>query len=168
MKIALIIVGVLVLVVAIVIAIGAMLPREHVASRSARIARPPADVYAAIRDFESLPKWRADVQRVEMLGLADGHLRFREHASHGAVTYEVIEDVPPRKLVTRIADRDLGYSGSWTYELTPDGDGTELRITENGEVSNVVFRFMSRFVFGHTATMEKYLEALQKRAPVSS
>ncbi len=163
MKIALIIAAVLVLAVIAVIAIGAMLPREHVASRSARIARPPADVYAAIRDFESLPKWRGDVQRVEMLGLADGRLRFREHASHGAVTYEVVEEVPNRKLVTRIADRDLGYSGSWTYELTPDGDGTLLRITENGEVSNLLFRFMSRFVFGHTATMDRYLAALQKR-----
>lgn len=163
MKIALVIAAVLVATVIVIVVIGAMLPREHVASRSARIARPPAEVYAAIRDFESLPKWRADVQRVEMLGLAEGRLRFREHGAHGAVTYEVVEEIANRKLVTRIADRDLGYSGSWTYELRPDGDGTLVTITENGEVSNPLFRFLSRFVFGQTATMERYLEALQKR-----
>ena len=33
-------------------------------------------------------------------------------------------------------------------------------ITENGEVYNPLFRFMSRFVFGHTATIDKYLEDL--------
>ena len=30
-------------------------------------------------------------------------------------------------------------------------------ITENGTVTNLFFRFMSRFVFGYTATIETYL-----------
>ena len=62
--------------------------------------------------------------------------------------------MPGEKLVTRIVDRDRGYFGSWTYEFSPAVNGTLVRITEHGEVPNVVFRFMSRFVFGHTATIE--------------
>ena len=68
--------------------------------------------------------------------------------------------VANERLVTRIVDRDLGYFGSWTYEFLPTESGTRLRITKNGEVPNVLFRFMSRFIFGHTATMESYLKAL--------
>jgi hypothetical protein len=44
-----------------------------------------------------------------------------------------------------------------------ENGGTRVRITEDGEVSNVVFRFMSQYVFGHTATIDGYLSSLAKR-----
>lgn len=163
MKLVLIVAGLLVLVVVLMVVIGSLLPKRHEVSRSALIAAPPAGVYRALTAFESAPQWRSDVVRVELLGEAGGYLRFREHGRHGAVTYEVVEQTPERLLVTRIVDRDLGYSGSWTYALAPEGAGTRVTITERGEVSNVLFRFLSRFVFGHTATIDKYLAALSAR-----
>jgi hypothetical protein len=63
----------------------------------------------------------------------------------------------------RIADKDLPYGGQWTYELEPQGLQTALRITEDGEIYNPVFRFVSRFVMGHTATIDNYLRALASR-----
>jgi hypothetical protein len=33
-------------------------------------------------------------------------------------------------------------------------------ITENGEVYNPIFRFVSRFIMGHTATLDAYLKSL--------
>lgn len=161
MKIALIIAASLVVAVLIVVVIGSRLPRTHVATRTQHFDSPPAAVYAAIRDVASYGKWRKDVQRVELLSAT----QFREHGAHGAVTYDVLEDVPGRKLVTRIADLDLGYGGTWTYELAPDGGGTMLRITENGEVSNPLFRFLSHYVFGQTATLDAYLAALRNYVP---
>jgi hypothetical protein len=161
MKIVLIVVGavigVIVVLIAIAAIIGALLPKEHTATRSAVIRKPLRDVHATIRDFASAPTWRGDVQRVEILGPT----RFREHGKQGAVTYDVVEDTPNR-LVTRIADQNLGYSGSWTYRLEPEGESTRVTITEDGVVSNVIFRCMSRFVFSNTATMEAYLAALAK------
>ncbi len=38
-----------------------------------------------------------------------------------------------------------------------------VTITENGEIYNPFFRFMARFVFGYTVTMETYLKALGKK-----
>jgi hypothetical protein len=35
-----------------------------------------------------------------------------------------------------------------------------VQITEDGEVYNPVFRFVSRFILGHTRTMDFYLRAL--------
>ena len=37
-----------------------------------------------------------------------------------------------------------------------------MTIREDGEVSNVIFRFMSRYIFGQTATIDSYLQSLAK------
>ena len=172
MKLALIVLasvaGLVIVLGVIAAAIGALLPRAHEVSRSVVLAAGAADVYAAISDREHAPSWRPDLQRVEILGLQNGRLHFREHGAHGSVTYEVVDAVPDRTLVTRIVDQDLGYSGSWTYVLTPQGGGTTLTITEKGDVSNVIFRFMSRFVFGHTRTIDTYLAALSRHMQTAS
>lgn len=65
--------------------------------------------------------------------------------------------------MTRIADKDLPFGGTWTYEVNRLPSGATLKITENGEVYNVLFRFMSRFVFGHHATIETYLKYLGRK-----
>jgi uncharacterized membrane protein len=163
MKATLIVLSVLIALVAVVLLIGTLLPSKHVASRQIVLRAPLRDVYATLRDFASAPTWRTDLKAIAMLESVDGRVRFREDSSNGAVTYEVIEELPGAKLVTRIVDRDLGYFGSWTYDLEPAENGTRVRITEDGEVPNVVFRFMARFVFGHTASMDTYLKALGRK-----
>lgn len=152
-----------ILLIVVILVIGALLPKNHVASREVVLPQSPSEIYAVIRDFAAASKWRPDVARVEMLDPIAGHVRFREDSNHGRITYEVTEERAPEKLVTRIVDQDLGYSGRWTYELFPARPGTKIRITENGEVSNVLFRFLSRFVFGHTATIDAYLRALGQK-----
>jgi Polyketide cyclase / dehydrase and lipid transport len=159
MKFVLLALGALVALIVIIVVIGALLPRHHEVSRSLVVRASTADVYRTITDFAAAPSWRRDVKRVEVLDAS----RFREHGQHGAVTYEVKQQEPDRLLVTEIADKDLGYSGSWTYALADEGTGTRVTITEKGDVSNVLFRFMSRFVFGHTKTMDTYLAALAQR-----
>lgn len=165
MKILLIIAGAIVVIVVVlaiaVFVIGSRLPQNHIASRSIRLDRSPSEVYATVRDFGSSSKWRPDVKSVEMLDATEnGRIQFRELGSNGTITYELLDDVPDQQIVTRIVDRDLGYSGSWTYSFSPSGDGTTITITENGEVSNLIFRFMSYYFFGHTATIDAYLMAL--------
>ena len=165
-KIALILVGLVVAViamVAIIAIVGSQLPMSHVATRSVLIRRTPSEVYRVVRAFDKAPSWRTSVMSVEILGESNGHLRYKEHRGDGDVTYELVEDVPDQKLVTRIVDQDLVYSGSWTIELKQEGDGTRVTITENGEVSNVMFRFFSRYVFGHTSSIDNYLTSLAKR-----
>ncbi len=150
----------LVLLVVIMLAMGSRLPKQHVASRAIHLQRTPSEVYAVLRNFGQHPKWRTDVKSVELLGTVAGHERFREHGSNGTVTYEVLDDLPGQRMITHIVDQDLGYSGSWEYDFTPTPDGTQLTITERGEVSNLMFRFLSRYIFGHTATIDAYLKSL--------
>ena len=60
----------------------------------------------------------------------------------------------------------ISFGGRWIYEITPSGGGTELRITEEGEVYNPFFRFVSRFIMGHARTIERYLEDVERRVAV--
>jgi uncharacterized membrane protein len=152
--------GALALLLGLVALIGSRLPLSHVATRSTWLRQPTEQIYRLIRDFSQAPSWRSDVSSVELLGETNGKLRYRERGKHGDVTYELVEDLAGQRIVTRIVDQDLGYSGSWTIELMPENGGTRVRITENGEVSNVMFRFMSRYIFGHTSTIETYLTSL--------
>ena len=146
MKIILIVVIALVALVAVTAILGSLLPKHHIASRSAVLRSDPRTVYDAVRS-------RAGMKNVEILSPT----RFRQDG----VTYDIENEEPGRTFATRIVDTNLGYSGSWTYLFEPVAEGTRLTITENGEVSNVIFRFMSVYVFGQTATMEKTLASLQ-------
>jgi hypothetical protein len=151
---------VLVLLVGVVALIGSQLPKTHVVSRSIVLHRSAAEVYKVVRRFEDAPKWRGDVKHVEVDVRAGGPVFFREDGANGVVNYELVKDVPGELMVTRIRDTDLGYSGQWTYTFAPESGGTRVTIREEGEVSNVIFRFLSRYVFGHTATMDSYLKSL--------
>jgi uncharacterized protein YndB with AHSA1/START domain len=142
-------------------AIGASLDREHRASVSRSFEVPPARIYAAITDVEAFPRWREGVERVEVLSREP--LRWRETTSDGPMTYEVIERVADRRFVTRIADEDLPFGGTWTYAIEPHGQGATLRITEDGFIDPPPFRVLMKWVFGHDATMREYLDQLGAR-----
>jgi hypothetical protein len=141
--------------------IGLLLPREHSASGERRIAAPPEAVFALIADPAGYPTWRPGVSSVEVLSTSP--LRFRERGSNGEILFEETERQSPARLVVRIADESLPFGGRWTYTVRPDGEGSILTIREDGFVKNPIFRFLARFVFGHTATLESCLDAAAKR-----
>jgi hypothetical protein len=114
--------------------VGAMLPRQHTASRSVRVALPPDALYRLLTEIK----------------FGDVPVRFERQE-------------PPSLLVSRIDGQDLPFGGTWTYRIAPAPGGSDLTITEDGEVYNVIFRFMSRFVFGHYATLDAYIENLQRQ-----
>jgi hypothetical protein len=159
MKWILIAAGALVVLVVLVALVGSMLPARHHATRKARFRVSPEALYAVLA---GPPDWRTGVKSFGVLPDQDGRKRWWEEDSHRQkVTYELVEEKPPTRLVTRIADRGLPFGGAWTFEIAPAaGGGSELRIQEDGEVYNVIFRFLARFFFGYTASIEGYLRDL--------
>ena len=154
------IVGPLAAVVVVVVGIGALLPVRHTATVERVIAASPDTVYARVSHPEDFPSWRSGITRVEVLTVPGGPVRYREVAGRDAITYEVELAEPAVRYRTRIADSGLPFGGAWTWELASDPAGTRVRVTEDGEVYNPLFRFVSRFMMGHTATMERYLADL--------
>lgn len=151
----------LVAVLLTLIGLGLALPRGHVAARRVRLRRPPEVVWARIRDHAAEPGWRSKLDRVERLPDEGGRERWKEISGRSALTFETIEADPPRKLVRRIADEKLPFGGSWTIEVAGEGaSGAVVTVTEHGEVKHPLFRVVSRFVIGHTRTIDGYLRDL--------
>ncbi len=142
--------------------VGASLPVQHTATRSATFKATPQQVWDVIA---GPPTWRPDVIRYEEMAPFDGHRMWIEYGRGGrTIPYEVVEEDPPHRLVTFIADPHLPFGGTWTYDITAEASGgSTLTITENGEVYNPIFRFISRYVMGYTTTMDRYLNALRNK-----
>jgi uncharacterized protein YndB with AHSA1/START domain len=155
--------GVLLAIGIAVTVIGWLLPVNHEASQTATFAAPPERVFDLISRVDAYNTWWSAISKVEMLSPENGRTRFRQHDSTGTIVMEVTEAAPPARFVTRIADPNQPFGGTWTWEISPEGSGSRLTITERGEIYNPLFRFMARFVFGYTSTMESCLAALATR-----
>ncbi len=152
-------------VVLVVVAAGgraATLPRAHVVRVRGRFpTAPPLEVYTALRDVVGAQAWRTGLRRVEILSHEGEPLRWRETGKGGAITYVREESVMPSRLVYRVDDPKLPYSGRWILVVRPEGkEGSVLEITEEGEVRSAFFRLMVHYVFGYYQTMEQYLRDL--------
>ena len=151
----------------LVLAIGSRLPVEHSVSRAAHFNRSAAEIWGVITDFAGQVTWRPDIRSVERLPGRGRREVWRETDKRGqSLTMETVESVPQRRLVRRIVDRGLAFGGSWTMEIGEYGEVTSLTITEDGEVRSPFFRFVSRFIVGHSATIDGYLKALGKKLGV--
>jgi hypothetical protein len=84
-------VAAVIVLVAIVAAIGAMLPRTHVASRSLTLRQPPEDV------------WPAVVRATRS----------------SRVPVDVLESRPPTRHVTRVSASETMFGGTWTITIAP-------------------------------------------------
>ncbi|MFZ5863263.1 MAG: SRPBCC family protein [Nitrospirota bacterium] len=154
----------LVSIVAIVVGVGLLLPEKHRASESARYRLSAERLWEIITDFSAYPTWRSGVSAVERLPDMDGHPVWKETDSHGeGIPYQTVESVPNQRLVRRIADSSLPFGGSWEFVLETAPEGTTLTITENGEVYNPVFRFVSKFIIGHNKNIHGYLNDIQTK-----
>src|SRR5262245_15700119 len=157
-------VGGLVVLAAVIAIIGSTLPRTHMASRTLRVKRAPVDVWTAI---------------TQAMSASD-------------VPTDIVESDPPRRLVSRVKDTEKMFGGTWTVAIAPDDPSTlrepqgrpeqsrgatssgqapstssgqagcTITITEEGWVANPIFRFVSRYVMGHHATMDALLRTVAK------
>jgi hypothetical protein len=118
----------------IITAIGAQLPRDHVASRTLRVRRTPEEVWPALT----------------------------KAMANSDLPVDILENDPPRRLTSRVKETEKMFGGTWTVVTAPAPEGTTLSITENGWVANPIFRFVSRYVIGHHATMDGTLKTVAR------
>lgn len=163
MKLVLILVPLLVALLAGIgsaVVIGVFLPKGHRATLSLVANASPEQVYGLISDFAKMGEWRPELTGVERMPDQDGKPVWKEIRRDGwGLPLCVEESSPPTRQVTRIADPRAPFGGTWTFEITREGNATRLRITEDGEVYNPAFRFMSRFM-DQSATIRAYLKAM--------
>lgn len=158
MKIVVIIIGVLLLLIVLMYLIGRTMPVAHTVSLSKKLNAPRDTVWKMISDIDTYSNWRG----VKVEKLTD--TSWNEEISGDMVLMEIVEKVRGERFVTQISKQNkrMAFGGSWVFEFKSDGEGTLLTVTENGEVYNPIFKFMSKYIFGHTATMKQYLKKLEK------
>jgi hypothetical protein len=162
-KALLVIVGLLVFVILAVLVIGFLTPEEHHASRSLKTKQSPQVIWDVINDHANEPKWRDDVASVTSVGERNGKPVWQENYKDGnTLQLATTESKPPARMVREIAEEGP-FSGRWEIDITPTPEGSNVKITEVGKVSNPIFRFVSKYVIGHTYQMTKYLTNLAKK-----
>ena len=159
MKALLILMAVLIGSLFVIVLIGSILPKHHTATRRMLLKATPDQVFALISGPQD---WRTDLKEHKFFE-DGGRPMVRETDKHDqTITYEIVESSPPNLLKRRIVDKNLPFGGSWTWNIQPQADGCSITIVEDGEVYNPVFRFVSRFIMGHTRTTDNYLAMLQQ------
>ncbi|MBM9500987.1 SRPBCC family protein [Leptospira sp. 201903071] len=149
----------LVLLVAGIYGVGASLPIEHSSSLERFFSAPSDRIYSLILNFKEYPSWRPNLKKIEEISSSS----WKETDSHNeTLTYSFVQERKNELVESKIMDEDKPFGGSWTFELSSVPNGTKLKITENGKVFSPVFRFFSKYVFGHTATIRTYLEFMEK------
>ena len=160
MKIVLIVLLVLIGLVAAAALVGLGLPRTHRAASRITLQKPPTEVWTTVRDLGALRGTWKDLKSAHRLP-DQGAKEVWEQKTGGFSLRLIIEQSdPPRRLVTRIdAPEDAPFGGHWTYQLEPAGAGTQVTVTEEGYVSNPLFRTMM-YLMGTHRTADSYLRAL--------
>jgi uncharacterized protein YndB with AHSA1/START domain len=149
---------ILAIAVVLVFVIGAMLPRDHTAERTVSINATPETIYARLSDFANRPQWITGLKQVTF---EPGGRFYTEHHASGPLRMEIVELTKPTRLITRIADDKLEFGGTWTITISAN----TVTVREDGFVKSPLFRFVSRFLMGHTRTMDQFLKDLAAQYP---
>ncbi len=152
----------LVAALALLIAIGLLLPREHDSTSSALLGRTPETIWRVLTDVDGMPLWRSDVSAVERLPDLLGKPVWREIGRGGARILEVSVAEPPRRLVIQSAAEGEPRLPRRTFELVSVSGGTQLIVTERAASRNPLTRVLVRLRVPRPA-IERLLKDLTQR-----
>ncbi len=145
-----------------VVGLGAAVPYEHQVSGERVIPAPCQLAWDALADVRGQAAWRPDLAHVQPTPDRLGQTSWMEYYTRGErmiVTEQYLE--PPALLVLGLADDTGPFEGTWTFELTAQGGGCRVKLSEVGRSHNVMFRFVLHYVVGEAAYLERYLDHLQ-------
>lgn len=124
---------------------GLLQPVKHSVTRSITLRQKPEAVFAALDKADDLPSWSSMVAKVEHVPDRNGRPAVRQTMKFGmTLIVTTLERQPPARLVESVEKEGGPVWGTWTYDLTPDGGGCRVAITEDGEMKNPFFRAFAR------------------------
>ena len=92
------------------------------------IAAPPERVYEIITQPEHMGRWFGDAGAER-----DGDVIKMRWAEHGEAELRVVKEQPPHAFAYRWDANDPGVGDTLVeFTLTPEGDGTRLKVVESG------------------------------------
>lgn len=155
-------VAVLAAILLVLHVVGSRMDPDHEFACTLRLKRPPEEVFRVLDDVAAWPSWDRGVAKVEMLPPTEGRETCRMHIGGNAMILETTRREPPRVLERTI--RDAGkhrfFSGSWLHEVSPDGAGCAVRVTERGTIHMAIPRFLARRLSDPRTYLKRHLRVL--------
>ncbi|MEK6688441.1 MAG: SRPBCC family protein [Gemmatimonadota bacterium] len=158
-RIALIVLGVLVGLVALTAAIGTALPRRHIAASEIVLPMAPDTVWTVVRNPAALVGTWPELTSAVRVKEASQREVWEEEVDGFKMRYLITDPAPWRMITIILAEPDAAFGGQWDYRVIPESQGTRVRVTESGWVGNPMFRVMMRIMGTHRA-LDGYLTAL--------
>ncbi len=153
------------IVVAAIAGIGYLQPLEHVARSELVVRKPVDEVWPIVADLERWPSWVEEFDSVSKRGRSGEAINYQASSEWGDIPLVVERLRPPRELVTFM---DAGkFVGRWHFVVEEVPAGTQVTITEHGEVKNPLFRGLRFFTDEH-ASIKSFQRALANRLAVAS
>jgi uncharacterized protein YndB with AHSA1/START domain len=155
------------ILILIVLAVAAYLyarsiPAHQTHTRTTTLKQPPEAIFALLTDLPNFPTWNRSMVKIEMLPPVDGKEATRQtFKGNMQMTIITSESTPPKHLVRSMGDIGGTFEGSWTYDIAPTADGSEIVLTEQATMNNPFFRLMVK-LFSPTKYMDEHLEGMAK------
>jgi uncharacterized membrane protein len=141
--------------------IGALMPRDHVATSTITLKQPPDAVYALVRNIGGMKTWWRDLKVSTRITDVPGE-RWKQEASGFSMQIDIIDESAPHRFTTRIVEeKGAPFGGAWIYEFAPAGQGTTVSITEKGWIGPPPFRVIAT-ARGLHQSMDAQLASLAK------
>ncbi len=141
-----------------VILFGWLLPPAREGRAETVIAAPPERVLAVIAAVEAQTAWRRGIERVTRT--KEG---WEEVTERGETIRFVAEEMNVERVKLRFVS-DNGYTGSWVAQLSAEGDGTRIRVTERSQIRSPIGRIIARLFFDPESFATNYLAALKAQS----
>ncbi len=156
---AIIAVGLIIGMVAVVWIIGATLPRKHTVSVSKRFETPAETLFKAAIDIDGWPKWRSGVD--EVIHLDGPGFRAETISGDDRLAFDFDVDFKQLRMTSNIITEDIPFGGEWIIQVEAIAPKqSRITITENGFVDPPIWRFFSKFLIGHKRTAQQFLDDL--------
>jgi ribosome-associated toxin RatA of RatAB toxin-antitoxin module len=146
LKITLIVTIIVITLINIPIIGGLFLPKSHKITKTLFLKYDPENIWVYITNVEHYPKWRPSVKKVEVVSTNPAGLtswqefyRFNRHTM-----FQVTEANPYTDLIIKTADKESYYYNKWSINIKEAENGSLLTITEEGEISNPLFRSIAK------------------------
>jgi len=137
--------------------LGRRQPENHVAAIAFVVPSSRATVWAALTDYTAMPKWWPAVKSVRTETRPNGDVVTWTTDPHGnRMGFRTAESAEPSHLVREMVGSEKLFGGTWTYELTTEGSGTRITITERGYIKPPLFRGMAKLFMKPDATMRDF------------
>jgi len=138
----------IVLVLAMLVLVGFLLPSSYHAERSTTIQAPPERVFELVNDLEKNERWSPWMEADPSMKLTYSETTVGQGAwsswtseDMGSGKQTIRESVPPRRIVTDLDFMEQGTAtGTWTFD--PSADGTRVTWAIDGDSGgNLIGRY---------------------------